>query len=72
MALRGTMPVTSEVVGAGAAAAGADAGELDPQAVAKHAAIITINVVVRINPDGSMAALHVWTSRRWGYSGSRR
>lgn len=50
MALRGTVPVTSEVVGAGAAAAGADSGGPDPQAMVKHAAIITINVVVRMNP----------------------
>lgn len=48
MALRGTVPVTSEVVGA--AAAGADSGGPDPQAMVKHAAIITINVVVRMNP----------------------
>jgi hypothetical protein len=51
MAFRGTVPVTSDVVdaGAGGDAAGADSVAPDPQAVAKHATIITINVVLRIN-----------------------
>ena len=51
MALRGTVPVTSEVVGAGAAAAGADSGALDPQAVVKQAATIMTNIVVRMNRE---------------------
>ena len=50
MALRGTVPVTSEVVAAGGAAGGADSVGLDPHAVVNHAAIITIKVVVRMNP----------------------
>lgn len=48
MALRGTVPLTSELVGAGAAA-GAGSGVLDPHAAPKHAAITIITVVVRMN-----------------------
>ena len=50
MAFRGTVPVTSDVVAAGRAEAGADSGALDPHAVVIHPTIITINVVVRMNP----------------------
>jgi hypothetical protein len=51
MAFRGTVPVTSEVVGAGAAAAGADSVALDPHPALIHAAIVMMNVIVRINRE---------------------
>jgi len=50
MALRGTVPVTSEVVAAGAGDDAGDAsGALDPQAAVREHATVTINVVVRMN-----------------------
>jgi len=48
IALRGTVPVTSELVAAGGVDAGAAAGVLDPQAEVTDAATITMNVVERM------------------------
>ena len=51
MALRGTVPVTSDVVAAGAGEAAGEAwGVLEPHAAVVQAATITINVVERMDP----------------------
>ena len=50
MALRGTVPVTSDVVAAGGGDDTEDAGGvLDPHAAVRNAASVDINVVVRMN-----------------------
>ena len=50
MALRGTVPLTSDVVAAGAGDAAGEAwGVLDPHAAVVQAATITIHVVVRMD-----------------------
>ncbi len=52
MALRGTVPVTSDVVAAGAGADAGDAwGALEPHAAVVQAATTTINVVIRMDPE---------------------
>ena len=48
IALRGTVPVTSELVAGGGAGAGAAAGVLDSHAEASDAATIMMNVVERM------------------------
>ena len=49
IALRGTVPVTSEVVAVGGGEAEDACGVLDPHPAVRNAASVAINVIVRMN-----------------------